>query len=193
MSSHRNLHGGSSSEADLARLLARLAPDRERAAREYERLRCTLIRFFEWRGASPPEECADETLDRLAHKLVETAVNDLWNYAHGIARIVLLEWRRRPAMSPIDESEHPLRTEAESASDDGRLHDCLEQCLAELPAESRTLILRYYQGEGSEKISNRRRLAASLRVSENALRSRVQRVRDRLERCVRGRVSRVVR
>jgi len=42
----------------------------------------------------------------------------------------------------------------------------------------------YYEGERTEKISNRRRLAATLVLSENALRSRVQRLRDRLEQCV---------
>ena len=186
MPPRRNLDEGSSSEADLARLLVRLAPDRERAGREYERLRRTLIKFFDWRGASPADECADETLDRLARKLRDTAVNDLWHYAHGIARLVLLERSRQPAMSPIADAEHAVAFESDLASDDGGLHDCFDRCLAALSAESRALILGYYQGEQSEKISNRRRLAASLGLSENALRSRVQRVRNRLERCLRG-------
>jgi DNA-directed RNA polymerase specialized sigma24 family protein len=64
------------------------------------------------------------------------------------------------------------------------LFDCFDRCLAELPADSRSLMLRYYEGERSDKISNRRRLAAALAVSESALRSRVQRLRDRLEQCV---------
>ena len=52
--------------------------------------------------------------------------------------------------------------------------------------ESRTLLLRYYEGERQAKISNRQRLASLLGVSDNALRSRVQRLRDRLEQCVQG-------
>ena len=65
------------------------------------------------------------------------------------------------------------------------LHECLERCLAALPADARTLILEYYQDQRRQKIDRRVRLAAQLGLSANALRSRAQRVRDRLERCVR--------
>jgi DNA-directed RNA polymerase specialized sigma24 family protein len=193
MSPPRNI-GGRSSELDLARLLARLAPDEELAGREYERLRRTLIKFFDWRGASPSDECADLTIDRLARKLQDTAVDDLWNYAHGIARMVLLEHRRRPAMSSIDAAAHPSTAHSSPApEEDGPLHECFDRCLAALTAESRTLILGYYQGERSAKIANRRRMAEELKLSENALRSRVQRVRDRLEHCVRGCTAKTTR
>ena len=174
----------------LARLLARLDPDDERAALEYERLRRALIRFFDWRGAWPPEDCADETLDRLSRKLEDTAVEDVRNYAHGIARLVVLERRRQPVPSSID-SEVDLsrmRTAAVVQDEDG-LHDCLDRCLTDFPSDSRSLVLRYYEGERSEKISSRRRLAATLGLSDNALRSRVQRLRDRLEHCVQACVS----
>ena len=56
--------------------------------------------------------------------------------------------------------------------------------MAGLSAENRSLVLRYYEGERDTKIANRRRLAESLGLTENALRSRVQRLRDHLERCV---------
>jgi DNA-directed RNA polymerase specialized sigma24 family protein len=185
MPPHRDFDGQASSETDLARLLARLGPDEDRAGREYERLRRTLIRFFDWRGAWPSDECADETIDRLARKLQDTVVDDVCAYAHGIARMVLLEWQRKPALAPIDVAEHP-QAMPEVAVDAEGLQECFEQCLAELPAESRALILDYYQGERAAKIANRQRMAAELKVSDNALRSRVQRVRDRLEQCVRG-------
>ena len=102
MPPHRNVDGRASPETDLARLLARLGPDEDRAGREYERLRRSLIRFFDWRGAWPSDECADETIDRLARKLQDTVVEDVCGYAHGIARMVLLEWQRKPARVPID-------------------------------------------------------------------------------------------
>jgi hypothetical protein len=57
------------SSTGFSRLLARLGPDSDEAATEYERLRATLEKFFDWHGAWPPEECADETLDRLTRKL----------------------------------------------------------------------------------------------------------------------------
>jgi hypothetical protein len=43
--------------------------------------------------------------------------------------------------------------------------------------------------EGQAKIDNRQRLARSLGVSDNTLRSRVHRVRHRLERCVQACVA----
>jgi DNA-directed RNA polymerase specialized sigma24 family protein len=186
----RNVEGRSITGAGLARLLARLDPNEERAALEYERLRRTLIKFFDWRGVWPPDECADQTLDRLAWKLEETAVEDLWSYAHGIARLVLLERRRQPLFSSIDAaSDLPVVQKVSERQEDEELSDCFDRCLAELPLDGRSLILQYYEGEREAKISNRRRLAATLALSDTALRSRVQRLRDRLERCVQTCVS----
>jgi DNA-directed RNA polymerase specialized sigma24 family protein len=192
MNAYRTTGGRSITAGEFARLLARLGADETRAAHEYERLRRTLIKFFDWRGVWPADEYADQTLDRLARKLEETAVDDLWNYAHGIARLLLLEHRRRPAGMSLELAGDPPAVPASQASgEDERMHDCFDRCLAELPDDGRSLILRYYQGDGSEKIANRRQLASALRLSENALRSRVQRLRDRLEQCVEVCVSRM--
>jgi DNA-directed RNA polymerase specialized sigma24 family protein len=170
----------------FARLLERLHPDADRAAEEYERLRRALMKFFDWRGITPADECADEVLDRLTRKLEQTVIQDVTKYVHGIARMVALERRRRPIVSSLDDRTGLTLAAPVSAADDeaSRRHDCFERCLARLPEESRSLLLRYYDGERSVKISNRRRLASMLGVTENALRSRVQRLRDRLEECV---------
>jgi DNA-directed RNA polymerase specialized sigma24 family protein len=169
----------------FARLLARLHSDAERAGQEYERLRRALVKFFDWRGASSPDDCADEALDRLACKLEDTAVEDVPSYAHGIARIILLEQKRGPVLSSIEDNPD-LASVPESQPSDERncLPDCFDQCLAEMPHDGRSLILRYYEGERHAKISNRRQLAAGLGLSESALRNRVQRLRNRLELCV---------
>ena len=178
--------GRDTTSTGFTRLLARLGSEPAQAAREYERLRFTLEKFFDWRGAWPPEECADETLDRLVVKLEgETEIADLWSYARGIARLVLLEWQRRPAPVPIGDSELPDRVAApDPPSGDEPLRACFDRCLSELPADGRTLVLDYYEAERRDRIVNRRQLARRLGVSESALRNRVQRVRDRLERCV---------
>ena len=109
------------------------------------------------------------------------------SYTLGIARFVLLEWQRRPAtVSGADRREiadlsaPPLSLEDE----DEPLRACFDRCLSALPDDSRTLVLEYYVAERRAKIDNRRRLAQTFGVSESALRNRVQRVRDRLERCV---------
>lgn len=171
--------------AGFTRLLERLHPDPDEAAAEYEHLRHALTRFFDWRGAWPPDECADEALDRLARRLEEdTAVTNLRSYAYGIARLVLLERRRQPQMTPIDEAPELAGAAAPVASPEDRLHDCFERCLGNIDAENRSLLLRYYDFERQAKIANRRRLAAALGLSDNALRSRIQRLRDRLEQCI---------
>lgn len=187
---HRSDHARSITAAGFARLLTRLHSDVEQAGQEYERLRRTLVKFFDWRGAPAPEECADETIDRLARKLEDTIIDDVRTYAYGIARLVLMERRREPVFSSID--GHPSLTSVPAGpqADEGdRLHDCFELCLADFPEQTRSLILRYYEGERFAKISNRRELAASLGLSESALRSRVHRLRDRLEQCVQACIS----
>jgi DNA-directed RNA polymerase specialized sigma24 family protein len=174
--------------AGFTRLLGRLHPDLERAGEEYERLRRALVKFFDWRGAPEPDSCADEALDRLAKKLDETDVEDVRNYAHGIARHILLERRRDPSFSSIEGHPH-LPAVVTPEDEDAQLHHCFDRCLAEIPEDGRSLVVRYYEGERSTKISNRRSMAAALGLSEGALRSRVQRLRDRLEQCVQSCVA----
>lgn len=171
----------------LERLLARLDADSDRAAEAYEVLRQTLTRFFDWRGAHFPDECADEAINRLARRLDEGAeVDDPRGYALGIARMVLMERSRSPLLRQDELDEQTPAPVPVRADQPPHLHDCLDNCLAALPAESRTLILEYYQDQRRLKIDRRVRLASELGLTAQALRSRAQRVRDRLERCVRG-------
>src|SRR5262249_55207241 len=131
----------------FARLLERLHPDPEQAGLEYERLRRGLVKFFDWRGIWPPDECADDVLDRFAKKIDGTEIQDVAKYAYGIARLVALERRRGPAFSSIDELPHVGAVPATADREPDRLQDCFDRCLAQLPAESRELLLQYYEGE----------------------------------------------
>lgn len=184
MADHTTVPGGALTAAGLSRLLGRLHPDRDTAAHEYERLHRALVRFFDWRGASSPEECADATIDRVARRLEEgVTIDDLASYARGVARLVLLERLRAPVLVPLDPQAG--MADLASATDPGEvLHDCFDSCLGALPPDSRSLVVQYYQGERRAKIVQRRGLASTLGLSDNALRSRVQRIRDRLEACV---------
>lgn len=189
MGTHRTSRARQLALAGFARLLARLDPNPDRAAAEYERLRVTLEKFFDWHGAWPPDECADEALDRLAQKLdAGTPIDNLYAYARGIARLVLLEWQRRPAPVSIDRADFADVSAASRPGYDGEQEDallgCFDRCLAALAESTRALVLDYYLDDRRAKIANRRRLAQALGLSEGALRNRVQRVRDRLEICV---------
>ena len=172
----------------LERLLVRLDPDPARAADAYEALRLSLTRFFDWRGAHFPDECADETMNRLARRLdgappsptsgASPSASPAWCGSSGRAAPGAPGRAGRgvdgPAPTTVERDPEP------------RLHECLEACLASLPADARTLILEVHQDQRRQKIDRRVRLATQLGLSANALRSRAQRVRDRLERCVRA-------
>jgi DNA-directed RNA polymerase specialized sigma24 family protein len=171
------------------RLLARLDGDPGRAAAEFARLRRTLCKFFDWRGASSPDDAADDTLERLAGKLEEEVeVLDVPAFAHGIARLVLHEVQRREARhGSLEDLELAAREQVDGPVPEILLRN-LRPCLDALPRDSRDLLLSYYAvGDGAEKIEGRRRLARKHGLSPNALRSRVQRLRDRVEACLRER------
>jgi len=175
--------GGLTSTA-LAGLLARLGPDEERAGAAYEDLRRALVAFFEWRGAFTPEECADESLDRLARRLEDgEEVRDVPRFARGVARLVLLEHWRRPDARRAELSER-MASPAPAAPDDEAPHLCLERCLRALADDGRRLILDYYQETGRARIERRQAMARAMGLSEAALRNRAQRLRDRLEACL---------
>ena len=61
---------------------------------------------------------------------------------------------------------------------------CLNRCLDELAPEGRALILEYYGGDGRGRIDTRKRMVQALGASENALRSRAQRLRDQVGACI---------
>ena len=173
-------------ERDLERFLGRLAPDRAAAAAEYVKIRHKLADFFAWRGSCSPEDHADQTLDRIARKLDQGAcVEHLRGYVYGVARHVLLESARDEKRR--QDALEALRLQGASHDDSAlqeRRAGCLRQCLAELPEESRALVIEYYQ-RGEESLYERRRLLARrLGIEPGALRTRVHRIRGRLEECL---------
>ena len=168
----------------LAKLLARLDPDAARAGAAYESLRESLVKFLNWRGAHAPEDLVDEAFNRVARKLDEgEAIQDLPSYCHGVARLVFLQSLERPEQRHVAlEEALPLAAPEPDTNDTRR--ECLTRCLRELPAENRQLITEYYRHERRQKIDQRVSLAKRLGLPLNALRSRAQRIRDKLEQCV---------
>jgi RNA polymerase sigma factor (sigma-70 family) len=168
-------------------LLHQFAADRDEAAKQYERLRLKLVRFFEWRALDAPEECADETIDRVARRLDEgKEVNNIASFSYGVARKIFLErLRLRETVSQDleDARDIPVAPVIEKTEPDERL-ECFDQCLDNLPEDRRSLIIDYYQDERRAKIELRNQLAERLDIPLNALRIRVHRIRSRLESCV---------
>lgn len=174
------------------KMLACLDDDLERAGEKYEATRRLLIKFFDWRGAPLPEDLADETLNRVTRKIDEgDLIRDFTNYCYGVARLIFLETLKRPESrrESLEDLEPALavrahQTDKAKTDEDDRQYECFEGCLATLSPDSREVIIQYYQDDKREKIDHRKVLAERLGIPLNALRSRAQRVRDRLEKCV---------
>jgi DNA-directed RNA polymerase specialized sigma24 family protein len=173
-------------------LLNWLNPDRDCAGDEYVRLHRRLAKIFEARGCLGPEECADETFNRVGRQLLEGKEIRTDNpaiYIDGVARLVLREQWSKPNAQRIDEippdqmPEDP-NVEVSAKREKERWHVCLEMCLQQLPPESRQLLLEYYSEEKTRKIEIRNRMARQLGVATSVLRNRIFKLRNSLRGCV---------
>ena len=177
--------------ADIfGKLLARLDPDRERAGERYEDLRRTLTRFFEWRNAPFPEEQTDEVFNRIARKLFEgVEIRNIGSYCYEVARLVCLEALkgRDSKRASLDHSHDVAVVDRADEEREKEIRlSCLEDCLDSLPIENRELIVEYYKESKRVRIERRKSLAASLGLQREALANRAQRLRDKLEQCVKS-------
>jgi DNA-directed RNA polymerase specialized sigma24 family protein len=171
-------------EEAFAKFLACMDPDPARAGEKYEALREALVKFLDWRGALFPEELVDETFNRVTRKLEEgETIHDLPTYCYGVARLVFLQSLERPGNKQVGIEELSMVAIPEPDVTDVR-REYLNHCLRRLPADNRELIVEYYRKEGRQKIDHRVSMAERLGIPLNALRSRAQRIRDKLERCI---------
>jgi len=168
------------------KLLVAFDEDRDTAGRKYLEIRNKLTRFFEWRGCSFPEDHADETINRMAKRVVEgEQILNHSGYAMGVARLLLLEINKGRQREQSALAEISTAPEAYVPEDDGeRRLTCLRSCLQTLSPDNRELILQYYQGEKGEKIGNRKKLLERLGIPVNTLRMRALRLREKLQSCV---------
>lgn len=165
------------------KLLESLGPDRDSAGVAYEDLRNRMIRFFQWEGCQRPEDCVDETINRVAAKLLAgEKILNVMAYASGVSRLVLKETQRQQNREqPRQVLEFPAP--APKAPDTAE-QKCFDRCFERMPEESRGLLLDYYQGDASDRIRNRKTLADRLGISLNSLRNRALRLREKLEQCM---------
>jgi len=167
-------------------LLQALDADPQSAAERYDQLRRALIKFFQWRQSIQADKDADETIDRIARKLVDgNRIDDIYSYAVGVARNVWRESRRSE-----ERERSAFAVSAALVSDPQRDDElnlrlkCFESCLARLPSEKRKLILSYYEGDKQTKIANRQRLAGVASMPIARLRIHTHRIRRQLEICI---------
>lgn len=165
---------------EFDQLLSWLDPDPQRAGLTYEKIRRRLISILAARGCAVAEELADETIDRVAHRVADirdTYVGDKAIYFLGVMNNVHHEYLKRPMMSrppePVDDADEKEKT-----------HQCLERCLDKLTNNSRQMIERYYAEDKQAKIELRKRIAEEFGITPNTLRLRALRIREKLQVCI---------
>ncbi|HEV8370834.1 MAG TPA: hypothetical protein VGQ39_22995 [Pyrinomonadaceae bacterium] len=174
------------------RLLAWLDCGVNSEGQKYLEIRKRLVTYFYRKNCSAPDDLADETLNRVARRIQEegfTKDEKPERYCYIVARFVFMESLREGQR--VRSLQHELARQGSSSThsetDDGRekMLACMQQCIQQLGAAKRELILGYYTGEQRQKVENRKRLASSLKVTTNGLSIRACRIRDELESCVR--------
>ena len=188
------------SEASFKLLLDWLDHDHHRAAEEYKKLHRDLVDYLSRRSRQiSPEVLADATFDRIARKLEKGDALPTDNhkaYCRGVARLVLLEFMRRPENVFGSEDPESQKTskrlfkqsfeEENARGRNERMSECLNECLRQLKPKDRELLLLYYGG-GDEltRERNRKELATRLKLKYGNLRTRASRLRAKVEECVR--------
>jgi DNA-directed RNA polymerase specialized sigma24 family protein len=168
------------------RLLSCFDSDREIAGQKYELIRLKLIRFFEWRDWTNPQDLTDETINRVARRLCEgEIIHNLTSYVLGAARHLASEQRRelQKLQSSLEQLPNYLQSLQTDKSSRIRL-ECCEACLSALSEENRKLIQSYYASDKRTKIEDHRRTAEQLGISLNSLRIRAHRIKLKLGSCI---------
>lgn len=175
-------------KASLDKILNLLGPDDDAAAAEYCKLHERLSRFFDWNGSDDPEALADEVMDRLGRRVVESDakehVRNLSVFALGIARLLLLEELRRQRRQ-ADTNRSWAAQRSNSSPDAEAMDAALQHCLKRLELDRRRLIERYYTFGDRKKAAIHQSLAKDIGVTVHALRNRALRARQDLEECMR--------
>jgi RNA polymerase sigma factor (sigma-70 family) len=174
---------------EFEKLLAWLDSDRESAGRKYETIRSRLIRIFLSRGCLEAETLADEVMNRVAvriEKVVQLYDGDPAKCFQGFAEKVYLEdLRDRRQRSEVDPPAQPVPPDDEREREEREGEDrCLTRCMGELKPAEDDLFRVYFQKEKRAKINDRKKLAAELGLTANALRIKAHRIRRRLRGCM---------
>lgn len=180
--------GGANDQAqtpeNLRAFLAWLASGALNEEDFYESARRRLSMFFAGRNCIDPESLADRTLDLAMRKLrdIPAEANPI-AYLIGIAKNIYRdELRSMQKAEVIRSAQTTISPQPQSELE--RRHNCLEDCLNEMPTDERKLVIGYYSESKQAKIDRRKQLAEQFGLSLNALRNRVFRLNQRLAICV---------
>lgn len=169
-------HDWELTQEEFDRLLAWLHPNRDEAGQKYENIRKRVRKTIAARGCSAADEIFGETVLRIARKLPDlllTYEGDPALYFYGVANYVYKEYLRHQ----IETEELTPALPAPASQNLETEYECLRECLDRLPPEDKQLVMRAYGEE-------RRTLAKEFGLSDNALRLRLFRIRQKLGDCI---------
>ena len=172
----------------FAKLLNALSSDESEAAHLYTKLHASLIRYFQLKGLSEPEQSADETINRIPERINEnTKTEDIRFIAFSVAKFVFLEKIRREKkqINAADSGGYGEAAAAVTHFDETDEFEPLRKCFNSLYEHERELLVNYFPDLPADELSARRqKLADREGIDLNALRNRISRLRKRLEECV---------
>jgi len=179
------------SQEDFDNLLGWFSTDPDEAGKKYEEVRTGLIKYFYFRGCPESESLADETINRVAGKLVNFTKDGnfkLMTYFYSFASKIFLEdyseRKRIAAKIEIIEKQYQKKVYLEKKSNPAI--NCLEKCLAKHPDDERLLLLKYYSLEGREKMELRKKMAKEQEINMGLLHTKISRLKKIVRECLKN-------
>ncbi len=176
-------HDWNLAQEEFDQLLAWLDPNRDIAAQKYEDIRHRVRKTIAARGCSAAAEIFDEAVYRIARKLPDLLLEyegDPALYFYRVANLIHLEYRR----DQVETQELSPSLPAPNIKDIEPEYQCLDECLNKLDPKDKELLLQFYRADKRAKINERKELAKDTRVTGNALRLRLFRLRQKLAACL---------
>lgn len=177
-------------QEEFEKLLAWLAS----AGRDYQTMHYRLTRIFISGGCDDAERLADEVMNRVAVR-IDKVVSDykgdparcLQGFAEHVALEDLKDRKKRIDIERVEQSILPEEREQEEHERRKREREdaALEKCMEELTGDESHLFRRYFQNDVKAKLA-RKKLAADLGITANALRIKAHRIGRRLRHCLDG-------
>lgn len=171
----QSLMDSSSAQTDYDKLSKILEPASPSLEAGFQLCRRKLIKFFSWRRCDDPANLADETIFRVLKNVNQGQVispENPYRYVYAIALNVYRENRRRIEKHPSVSFEE----ESMLAPAPNRDHGCHEFCMEQLSNEKLELLNQYY-------LLNRDELTQQRKLTVNALRLRIHRIKQELRNC----------
>jgi DNA-directed RNA polymerase specialized sigma24 family protein len=171
---------------DDDKLLRLFGDDPDQASDALRHVLRLMVKYFRWRKLPEPEDLAQEVLVRGLTRLARGVIApDPIRYFYGVAGNVLREDRRLSYKAQALNLDEVMLSLLPVDYRDPAMVILVDEYLALLPPRDADLLVRYHTDD-------RAALAAELGIGSGALRTRVFRVKETLDRRIRDRSPLVV-